>query len=226
MKKRCTFDNYSCCDENMNAYRALLNMAAMPAFDRAGVPLFINGPVGVGKTHLLFALQNYLNASAKMVQYLPCNEFISMLVCAIQTRQTEKFFASFEGMQYILIDDVQVRSGKYATAEELLMCTQRLNKIQFILAGSFVGEEKNLFSHKLEKYGGVVLEIQSPSEVAKQKILRRYINRLNLDLPEQVLVKMAASKKNIRQLEGCVNSIFARHLVGQNTMCAYNDSLV
>src|SRR3954452_2872678 len=118
LNPRYTFERFVICDGNRLAHGAALAVAEQPA--QAYNPLFSHGPPGLGKTHLLHAIGNYVQAfgAGLTVRYVTVEDFTSEFVRAVRSGETRAFRARFRGADVLLVDDVQFLAEKLRTEEE------------------------------------------------------------------------------------------------------------
>jgi chromosomal replication initiator protein len=118
LNPRYTFDRFVICDGNRLAHGAALAVAEQPA--QAYNPLFVHGPPGLGKTHLLHAIGSYVQAfgTGLTVRYVTVEDFTSEFVRAVRSGETRAFRARFRDADLLLVDDVQFLAEKLRTEEE------------------------------------------------------------------------------------------------------------
>ena len=118
LNPRYTFDQFVIGASNRFAHAAALSVAESPA--RSYNPLFIYGPAGLGKTHLLHAIGNYVErfGSGLRVRYATIDEFTSEFVEAVRVKSTADFKQRFRGADVVLLDDVQFLAGRARTRED------------------------------------------------------------------------------------------------------------
>jgi len=118
LNQKYTFDNYVVGNSNRLAQAASLAVAESPA--KAYNPLFLYGGVGLGKTHLMHAIGNYIlsqNSSLKVL-YVSSEKFTNELINAIKNNKNEEFRYKYRNIDILLIDDIQFIGGKEMTQEE------------------------------------------------------------------------------------------------------------
>lgn len=172
-------------------------------------PLFIYGPSGVGKTHLMHAIGNTLlkkNPQFSVV-YATSEKFMNDLVSSIQTKRTEQFRQKYRSCDVFLVDDVQFISGKDSTQEEFFHTFNDLQSknSQIILTSDRPpGEIQKLEIRLSSRFkGGLMVDIQLPDFDTRMAILKAKLKEKGEDLPEEQLRVIAEKvQSNARELEG------------------------
>ena len=180
-------------------------------------PLFIAGPSGVGKTHLLNAIGNELarrgNGTAR-VACVGAQLFIDELIAALQDGQIERFRARYRAADALLIDDVQFVAGKERTQEELFHVFNHFHSAgkQLVLVSdvppkAIEGLEERLRS-RFE--GGLVAELDAPDRTLREKLFARYLGH-GADGPDAALLGYLAERPvtSVRELIGVVHRLQA-----------------
>jgi chromosomal replication initiator protein len=216
-----TFDTFIVGQSNKFAYAASRAVAEEPA--TAYNPLFIHGPSGLGKTHLLTAISNYLtdNNEGLKVIYVTGEAFANELITAIQLRHdTSEFHNKYRTADVLLVDDVQFIAGKESTQEEFFHTFNELKKQgkQIVLTSDRPPKEIKTLEDRIKTRfeQGLIADINIPEYETRCAIIKRKAELLDLDITEGLVEMIAiALKANIRQLEGCVKKLKAiEHLVG------------
>lgn len=201
-----TFSNMAVSSSNQLAYVSAQTVANNIAVSYN--PLFIYGPVGVGKTHLMQAIANhvYQKTPAKKIIYITSEEFTNEVVEAIRTNQTQAMKRRFRTVDLLIIDDVQFIAGKDKMQEELFHTFNILIDKGSQIA--FSSDRPPSEIEKLEKRlssrfsGGLTVDIEPPDFELRSAILLIKANKYNFVLPID-LAKMIADKiQDARQLEG------------------------
>jgi chromosomal replication initiator protein len=215
LNPRYTFDQFVICDGNRLAHAAALAVAELPG--QAYNPLFIHGKPGLGKTHLLHAVGNYVQSygGGLTVRYATVEEFTSGFVRAIRTGEGRSFRDDFRAADVLLIDDIQFLAEKMRTEEEFFHTFNSLYEAgsQIVLTsdrkpGDIEALEERLrerFSH------GLVAELEPPDFEARMAILRK---RARLDslhgVCEATLAEVASHvDASVRVLEGALIRVIA-----------------
>lgn len=202
-----TFDSFVVGPSNNFAHAAALAVAESPA--RAYNPLFIYGGVGLGKTHLMQAIGQYVVPRKVSVCYISSETFTNDYIDALQKKALVQFRKKYRSIDLLLIDDVQFLAGKERMQEEFFHTFNALfeNHKQIVLtcdrpASVVSGLEKRLVS-RFE--WGLVTELELPDVETRIAILRKKQIELNLTLPDDVIAYMAEHvRSNIRRLEGAL----------------------
>ena len=216
-----TFENFIKGPSNQFAYAAAQAVAANPS--GAYNPLFIYGPSGLGKTHLLNAIQVEIkkNHPDFNIVYVDCEMFTNEIISAVKTATTEQFRQKYRQADVLLIDDIQFLAGKESTQEEFFHTFNTLHNDgrQIVIASDRPAKEIKSLEERLRTRfeWGLTADIQPPDFETRVAIVKRKAELLNLDLPNDVAEYIANHlKQNIRQLEGAVKKIKAMHeLMGE-----------
>jgi chromosomal replication initiator protein len=192
------------------AHAASYNVARNPGGSDGYNPLFICGPVGMGKTHLLNAVGNYLKESLShlKIQYISAERFLNDFVAAVRTKETEKFRQKFrDGADVLLVDDVQFIGRGEATQQEFFHVINSFldNKKQVVLASDRMPKDiLNIEDRNRSRLEwGLIADISMPDLETRMAILRYKAERFGIRLNEEVISYVARlSKRSIRELEG------------------------
>lgn len=210
-----TFDSFVVGGSNKLAYSACLGAASNPG--GSCNPLFLYGPSGLGKTHLLFAITDYVqkNLPDKKVVYVKGEEFTNQLVDAISRNITPQFRERYRKADVLLIDDIQFIAGKVATQEEFFHTFNDLyeNGKQIIIASDRPPKEMNTLEERLKSRfeSGLMADIQPPDAELRMAIIKVKAETIGLEIPSEVIDYVATNlHSNVRQLEGAVKKIAAK----------------
>ncbi|HTX01494.1 MAG TPA: chromosomal replication initiator protein DnaA [Acidimicrobiales bacterium] len=211
---RYTFEGFVIGPSNRFAHAAALSVAEAPA--RAYNPLFIIGAAGLGKTHLLQAIRNYVteNFSRYQVAYVSTETFMNEFVEAIRNNTTSAFKRRYRQTDVLLIDDIQFMEGKESLQEEFFHTFNSLYEAskQLVLTsdrppGSITTLESRLRSRFLS---GLIAEVQPPELETRIAILRTKAEHERAVVGDEVLEFIASNvKDNIRELEGALIRVTA-----------------
>lgn len=209
-----TFDAFIQGDGNRFACAAALAVAEDPA--EAYNPLFIYGGVGLGKTHLMQAIGNYIHKDnpAKRVLYMTSESFTNELIDAIQQRKTYEFRAKLRDVDVLMVDDIQFIAGREATQLEFFNVFNELhneNK-QIVLTSDKPPKEIQRLEERLcsRFEWGLVADIQRPDVDTRLAILKDKVRQESLPIPDDVLSMIAVKiDSNVRELEGCLTRLTA-----------------
>jgi chromosomal replication initiator protein len=209
-----TFENFIVGSTNKFAHAAAQAVAANPS--GAYNPLFIWGGSGLGKTHLLGAIQAEIrkNFANYKIVYVDCEKFTNEIIAAINDNATAEFRNKYREADVLLIDDIQFISGKEATQEEFFHTFNALHNAgkQIVLASDRAPREIKRLEERLRTRFemGLIADIQPPDFEMRVAIIRRKANSLGLAIPDDVAEYIANRlKTNIRQLEGAVKKLNA-----------------
>ncbi len=211
---RNTFDSFVVGETNNFAHAAAMGVAQAPG--KSYNPLFLYGGVGLGKTHLLHAIGQYVAAhkrSAK-VSYVSSEKFTNEYIDAIQNNQLMRFRKRYRQADVLLIDDVQFLAGKERIQEEFFHTFNALHEAhkQIVLTCDRpVVEIQNLEQRLVSRFEwGLVTDVKPPEIETRMAILNKKANALGVTLPEDVINFIAQRiRANIRRLEGALHRVAA-----------------
>ena len=214
LNERYTFDNFITGSSNSFAYAASLAVAQTPG--EVYNPLFIYGGVGLGKTHLMNAIGNYITAeNPKLNVLLMTSEAMTNeLIEGIARKKTPELRNRLRNADVLMVDDVQFLSKTKATQEEFFHTFNSLrdNKKQIIIASDRPPKELPEIEERLRSRfeWGVIVDIQKPDYETRVAILMQKANEMGIDVPYDVVEYIAQNvNSNIRELEGCLTSLNA-----------------
>lgn len=209
-----TFENFIVGSTNKFAYAAAQAVAANPS--GAYNPLFIWGGSGLGKTHLLSAIQFEIhkNFPNYKIVYVDGETFTNEIINAIHDNTTAQFHNKYRAADVLLVDDIQFIGGKESTQEEFFHTFDALHRAgkQIVLVSDRPPKEiKSLVERLRSRFEmGLTADIQPPDFETRVAIIRRKADLLGMDLPDEVSEYIANRlKTNIRQLEGVVKKLNA-----------------
>ena len=213
-----TFENFIKGPSNQFAFAAAQAVAANPS--GAYNPLFIYGPSGLGKTHLLNAIRIEIkkNHPDFNIVYVDCEKFTNEIVEAVKSATTEQFRQKYRLADVLLIDDIQFLAGKEGTQEEFFHTFNTLHNAgkQIVIASDRPAKEIKSLEERLRTRfeWGLTADIQPPDFETRVAIVKRKAELLNLNLPDDVAEYIANHlKQNIRQLEGAVKKLNAYYML-------------
>ena len=209
-----TFDRFIVGKSNEFAHAAALAVAEKPGKNYN--PLFIYGNSGLGKTHLLLAIGQYIHAHspAAKIAYVKGDEFTIQMVKAIKEGSVEEFHNRYRKVDLLLVDDIQFIAGKRATQEEFFHTFNNLYEAghQIVITSDRPPIEMSTLDDRLRTRfeGGLMVDIAPPDLETRMAITRHKAAQRGLILSNEA-VEYIASKitSNIRQLEGVINRLTA-----------------
>lgn len=209
-----TFDTFVVGKSNQFAYNAAIAVSDKPASHYN--PLFIYGPSGLGKTHLLYAIANRLhqNFPEMRICYVKGDQFTNELVQAIQNTATSQFQEKYRECDLLLMDDVQFIAGKEQTQVEFFHTFNTLFEArkQIVLTSDRPPNEMNRLQERLctRFQQGLMADITAPDFETRMAIISKKANSMDLDLPDSITEYIAENiTSNVRQLEGTIKKILA-----------------
>ena len=211
-----TFDSFVVGPSNRFAYNAALAVTDKPA--SAYNPLFIYGPSGLGKTHLLYAIANRIqqNYPDFNIVYISSEQFTNELIIALREHRNVEFRKKYRNADLLLMDDIQFIGGKASTEEEFFHTFNELfeGHKQIVVTSDRPPNEISLLADRLRTRfeGGLICDIIPPDYETRMAIIQNKANSLGMDLPDDICNYIAENiTNNVRSLEGTVNIIKAYH---------------
>ena len=209
-----TFDTFVNGKANQLARAAAIQVANNPGTSYN--PMFLYGGVGLGKTHLIQAVGNYLlkqKPNAK-IRYIHAEQYVSDVVRAYQQKAFEKFKSYYHSLDLLLIDDIQFFSGKNRTQEEFFYAFEALtsNKSQVIITSDTYPKEIDGIDDRLISRfdSGLTVAIEPPELEMRVAILMQKAQAEFVPMSEDVAFFIAKHlRSNIRELEGALRKILA-----------------
>ena len=217
-----TFDSFVVGSSNRFAYNAALAVSNKPG--NTYNPLFIYGPSGLGKTHLLYAIANRIQKfhPDMRICYVKGDQFTNELVQSIGQGKNAEFREKYRECDLLLMDDVQFIAGKDQTQVEFFHTFNTLYeaKKQIVLTADRPPNEMNRLEERLctRFQQGLLADIQPPDYETRLAIVNNKALSLGLNLPDSVMEYIAENiTSNVRQLEGTVRKILAyQELMGSS----------
>ena len=209
-----TFDNFIIGASNEFAHAACVAVADRPATNYN--PLFIYGPSGLGKTHLMHAIINQLkmnNPSINII-YVKGEDFTNQLVESLKNNTPHHFREKYRKCDVLLIDDIQFIAGKESTQEEFFHTFNSLfeeNKQIILTSDRPPRDIKTLEDRLLTRFEwGLIADIQPPDLELRIAIIKKKAEQVSIHLPDDVLMFLAENlRSNIRQIEGAIKKLGA-----------------
>ncbi|MGI8595585.1 MAG: chromosomal replication initiator protein DnaA [Solirubrobacteraceae bacterium] len=212
-----TFDQFVIGDSNRLAHAAALAVAETPG--QAYNPLFIHGPPGLGKTHLLHSIGAYVAAhgGGLSVRYTTIEAFTNHFINALQSSSMAQFKAAYRGTDVLLVDDVQFLGSKAKTEEELFHTFNELYELgsQLVLAADRLPRDIASVQERLtERFeAGLVADVRPPDFAVRLTILRKRARLDRIELADPAALEVIADRvtANVRALEGTLIRLVAFH---------------
>lgn len=229
-----TFDSFVVGKSNQFVYAAGRAVAENPC--EKYNPLFIYGGVGLGKTHVMHAIGNYItlhNPDLKVV-YVTCEKFTNDYIDSLRGNNKDKgisdFRAKYRNVDVLMVDDIQFISNKTETQEEFFHTFNDLyqNRKQIIITSDRPPKEIATLSDRLASRfaSGLVQDIQSPDFETRVAILKQKAIEENFNLEDEVITYLAEKvDTNIREMEGYLGKVcFYANLMGKR-FAGMNDAI-
>ncbi len=212
--RKYTFDNFVVGSSNKFAQSAALGVAEQPGYFYN--PLFLYGGVGLGKTHLMHAIGNYIkdNDPDSKITFISAEDFTNELINSIKDNKNQEFRNKYRNIDVLLVDDIQFIAGKTATEEEFFHTFNALHEAnkQIVLTSDRPPSEiKSLAERLKSRFGwGLTCDIQIPDYETRMAILKKKAQNENVVISDEILDFIAQRiKTNIRELEGVFNRVIA-----------------
>lgn len=209
-----TFTNFAVSSTNQLAFVSAQRVAEK--IGQSYNPLFIYGPVGVGKTHLMHAIANsaYQQAPERKIIYTTSEEFTNEVVESIRNNDTARMKKRFRSAYVLLIDDIQFIEGKEKVQEELFHTFNILidNGSQICLTSDRPPQEIKRIEKRLSSRfaGGLTVDVGKPDLELKTAILQKKAEKFGHELPTDVALFMAQNAEDTRSLEGLLLRIITQ----------------
>jgi chromosomal replication initiator protein len=212
---RFTFDQFVIGDANRLAHAAALAVAELPGL--AYNPLFVCGPPGLGKTHLLHSIANYVSAHGDglTVRYTTVEAFTDRFVGALHTGGLDAFKAAYRGVDVLLVDDVQFLQSKVRTEQEFFHTFNELHQAgaQLVLTSDRPPRDLDALEDRLrERFAaGLVTEVGPPDLATRRTILTKRVQQDSVEGVDPAAIDLIAERvaSNIRALEGALIRVVA-----------------
>ncbi len=210
-----TFERFVIGEGNRFAHAAALAAAEAPS--EAYNPLFLHGPPGLGKTHLLVAVASYLQANAEglSIRYTTAESFTNEFVEALRASGTEGFKRRYRDLDVLLVDDIQFLEGKPSTEEEFFHTFNALYEggSQIVLSADRNPSQLSTLADRLRDRfeWGLTVAVEPPNLATRLTVLRRLVREAGIpDGEGDALLELAERiSANVRQLHGALTRVIA-----------------
>ncbi len=207
-----TFDQFVVGKNNQFAHAAALSVAENPS--NSYNPLYIHGPSGLGKSHLLHAIAKKLIDTQPHLNICltTSEEFTNRYIYSLSKNKVNAFRNDFRNVDILLIDDIEFLSGKEATQEEFFHTFNSLHSQHCLIVLTSDCEPsklKRLEDRIVSRFQwGLIADINPPALETRIAILKKKAEHKQINIPDDVLLYIANKfKRNIRELEGPLNKI-------------------
>jgi len=216
-----TFDNFVVGSSNRFAHAAAVSVANNPA--ETYNPLFIYGPSGLGKTHLIYAIAHQIRTtrpSAKII-YIKGDDFINEFIELVRAGRGSEFRAKYRDADLLLVDDVQFVAGKEQVQNEFFHTFNTLYEAgrQIVLTSDRPPSDMHLLDDRLRTRfeWGLLVDVQPPDFETRLAIVKNKAAQWGTVIDDDIARYIAENvTSNVRQLEGTMNKILAyRDLIGR-----------
>ncbi|MBE6694333.1 MAG: chromosomal replication initiator protein DnaA [Ruminococcaceae bacterium] len=218
-----TFENFIVGESNKFVHAACLAIADRLSHDYN--PLFIYGPSGLGKTHLLYAITNELQKKKRDINviYIKSEDFTNQMIDSLARQAMADFREKYRSCDVLLVDDIQFIAGKNSTQEEFFHTFNAIRESggQIILTSDRSPREiKDLEERLVTRFEwGIVADIQPPDLELRIAIIKKKAEQANVNIPDDVLTFLAENlRSNIRQIEGAIKKLGAMAFISGNNI--------
>jgi chromosomal replication initiator protein len=215
MSQKYTFDSFVIGSSNRFAHAAALAVAEAPA--QAYNPLFIYGGTGLGKTHLLQAIGQYVGEHSRKlsVRYITSETFMNDFINSLRDKRIEGFKQRYRTYDLLLIDDIQFLEHKERIQEEFFHTFNSLYEAgrQIVISSDRPPREISTLEERLRSRfeWGLITDIQPPDLETRIAILRKKVKTDGIHIPDPQVLTFIAGRvsTNIRELEGALTRVVA-----------------
>jgi chromosomal replication initiator protein len=215
LNPKLTFGQFVIGDGNHLAHASALSVAELPG--QAYNPLFIYGPPGVGKTHLLHSIGNYVRTSGggMTVHYTTAERFTNEFITSLRRGSIDRLRGRYRAADVLLIDDVQFLEAKAKTEEEFFHTFNALYDAgsQLVLTSDRLPADLEALEDRLrERFeSGLVTDIKAPDVATRMAVLRKRVDHDGVEVDDPEVLRVIADRipTNIRALEGALIRVVA-----------------
>lgn len=223
LNPRYTFDSFV-----VGSFNELAHAAAQAVIRKPGIaynPLFLYGPTGLGKTHLIQAIGNHFKAAApeRKVYYATSEKFSMDYVSSMQAGKVHLFKEKYRQYDLLIMDDVQFLSTREKTKEEFFHVFNYLhdsNKQLVFSSDQHPNVIQNIEDRLKSRFSaGMIVSVTKPDKESRLAIIRTKAQSQNFDIPDEVVDYMADTiEGNIRELEGALNTLICQAQLKDRTL--------
>lgn len=223
LNPRYTFDTFV-----VGGFNELAHAAAQAVIKRPGIaynPLFVYGPSGLGKTHLIQAVGNYFKVAApeRKVFYVTSEKFSMDYVSAVQAGKVHNFKEKYRQYDLLIMDDIQFLSTREKTKEEFFHLFNYLhdnNKQLVFSSDQHPNIIQNLEDRLRSRFSaGMIVSVTPPDKESRLAILGTKASAQNFNLPPEIIDYIADTiEGNVRELEGALNTLICQAQLKDRTL--------
>ncbi|MDO5768356.1 MAG: chromosomal replication initiator protein DnaA, partial [Psychrobacter sp.] len=208
-----TFDTFVTGKTNNLAYKACYELTKRQSKNRHN-PLFIYGPSGLGKTHLMHSVAHRYLKQNRSFYYFTSEKFINQLVYSLRNHKIEEFKKKIKKVDLLIVDDIHVLAGKVKSSNEFLslFADFTTGDKQIILASDRHPSQLTEFDERFRSRfsWGLSVPIEPPEIDTRMQILQKKAALMGIDLPKECALFIAQNVvSNVRRLEGALNQVVA-----------------
>ncbi len=215
-----TFENFVVGASNKMAYACCSAVADDPCGIHGYNPLFIYGPSGLGKTHLMYAIANKVhNSNPNMtIICIKSEDFLNEMVECMTKKRMATFKAKYRGVDMLMLDDIQFISGKESIQLEFFHTFDALYEAgkQIVVTSDRPPREMYTLEERIQTRftQGMIIDVQPPEYELRLAILRKKCEKANMIIPSDVITFLAEKlNSNVREIEGAIKKIGAVSLI-------------
>ncbi|MGP4712823.1 chromosomal replication initiator protein DnaA [Psychrobacter sp. DM8] len=208
-----TFDSFVTGKSNNLAYKACYELSKRQSKNRHN-PLFIYGPSGLGKTHLMHSVAHRFIKNNRSFYYFTSEKFINQLVYSLRNNKIEDFKKKIKKVDLLIVDDIHVLAGKTKSSDEFLTLFADFTSgdKQLILASDRHPSQMTEFDERFRSRfaWGLTVAVDPPEIDTRVQILQKKAASFGMVLPKDCALFIAQNVvSNVRRLEGALNQVFA-----------------